>query len=167
MFPLLALLFLLVPIVELAVIIAVGQQIGAAPTIALLILVGVLGAWLSRREGVNVWRRFQAALDQGRTPTTEIADGAMILLAGALLLTPGFLSDVLAVLLLIAPIRALARRAAIAWWLRRTLRRAGGPRFVEGSSHRVTRTQVEWGDPETAEPDPDSPPRPPEPRTRP
>jgi UPF0716 protein FxsA len=161
MFPLLAILFLLVPIAELAVIITVGQQIGVAPTILLLLLVSVAGAWLSKREGVGAWRRFQAALAEGRVPTTEIADGAMILLAGALLLTPGFLTDVLAVLLLIAPTRALARRAAIAWWLRRGLRRAGRRRVVEGTSHRMPRTRVEWGDPEPGDPEP-SPPRPPE-----
>jgi UPF0716 protein FxsA len=162
MFPLLAILFLLVPIAELAVIIAVGQQIGAAPTILALILISLAGAWLSRRAGVGAWRRFQAALAEGRVPTGEIADGAMILLAGALLVTPGFLTDVLALLLLIAPLRALARRALIAWWMRRRLRRAGQVRIVEGTSRRVTPTQVQWGDPEPTEAGRDAPPLPPE-----
>ena len=143
MVPVLALAFILVPIAELAVIVAAGRSIGFLPTFALLLGLSLLGAWLARREGLSAWRRLQLALAEGRMPTVEVADGAMILLAGALLLTPGFLTDVVGVLLLLPPIRAVLRRAAprlAAWRLRRM---AGRPRtrvrrveIIDGLSHR-------------------------------
>jgi UPF0716 protein FxsA len=108
---LLVLLFLAVPIVELYVIIQVGQAIGALETIGLLVVISVVGAWLAKREGLGVWRRIQAQLDAGRVPGADVLDAFLILLAGALLLTPGFLTDVLAILLLFPPTRALVRRA--------------------------------------------------------
>src|SRR5829696_10164623 len=103
MVPILAVAFILVPLAELAVLIAVGDWIGLAPTLVLLLVVSLAGAWLTKREGLAAWRRFQLALAEGRVPTVEVADGAMILLAGALLLTPGFLSDVVGILLLLPP----------------------------------------------------------------
>lgn len=114
--PLLILLFLVVPLIELYVLIQVGQEIGALWTIGLLVLVSVIGAWLAKREGVGVWLRMQEQVASGRMPGVELVDAFLILLAGALLLTPGFVTDVLAVVLLIPPTRALARRV-----LRRTL----------------------------------------------
>ncbi|MCA1656688.1 MAG: FxsA family protein [Actinobacteria bacterium] len=119
------LLFVLAPLLELYVIIQVGQTIGALNTIALLLLVSVVGAWLVKREGMSVWRRFQHQVQAGIVPGREIADGVMILFAGALLLTPGFVSDVLAILLLLPPVRATVRAAV----LRRAARRAGLVRF--------------------------------------
>ncbi len=107
---LLVLLFLVVPIVELYVIIQVGQEIGALNTIGLLLLISVVGAWLAKREGVGVWRRLNQQVSAGRVPGAELIDAFLILLAGALLLTPGFISDVLAIFLLIPPTRALVRR---------------------------------------------------------
>jgi UPF0716 protein FxsA len=104
-------LFLVVPIVELAVIIQVGQLFGALNTLALLILISVVGAWLAKREGIGVWRRIQRQLELGRMPGNELVDGLLILFAGVLLLTPGFLSDVLGILLLLPPTRAMARAA--------------------------------------------------------
>lgn len=106
----LVLLFLVVPIVELYVIIQVGQEIGALNTIGLLLVISVLGAWLAKREGMGVWRRIRAQLDAGHVPGVEIVDAFLILLAGALLLTPGFITDVLAIFLLVPPTRALVRR---------------------------------------------------------
>jgi len=106
----LVLLFLVVPIVELYVIIQVGQEIGALYTIALLLVISVVGAWLAKREGVGVWRRLNQQVAAGRVPGAELLDAFLILLAGALLLTPGFISDVLAIFLLIPPTRALVRR---------------------------------------------------------
>jgi UPF0716 protein FxsA len=103
------LLFLVVPIAELAVIITVAAEIGVLETIAALIVISVVGAWLAKREGLGVLRRLQAALRQHRVPTTEVVDGALILFAGALMLTPGFLTDLLALLLLIPPTRAGVR----------------------------------------------------------
>ena len=91
-------------------IIQVGQAIGVIPTLAILLLDSVLGSWLLRQQGRAAWQRFSAALQQGRAPATETIDGALVLLGGAFLLTPGFLSDILGVLLLLPPTRALIRR---------------------------------------------------------
>ena len=110
MVPILAVAFILVPLAELAVLIAVGDVIGLLPTLVLLLVVSVAGAWLAKREGLAAWRRFQLALAGGRVPTVEVADGAMILLAGALLLTPGFLSDAVGLFCILPFTRPLARR---------------------------------------------------------
>jgi len=104
---LLVLLFIVVPLVELFILIQVGQVIGPLWTIAALVVVSVLGAWLVRREGPRAWRRFREALEQGRLPTDEVIEGALVLFGGVLLLTPGFLSDALGLVLMIPPTRAL------------------------------------------------------------
>ena len=110
MFWLLALLFLIVPIVEIYVIVQVADGLGWPETILLLIGISVLGAWLVKREGFGVLARIQQRLDEGRLPTGELVDGALVLIAGALLLTPGFVTDGIGFLLLIPPTRAVARR---------------------------------------------------------
>ena len=150
--PILAIAFIVVPLAELAVLIAVGDVIGLWPTLLLLLVVSVAGAWLAKREGLAAWRRFQLALADGRVPTVEVADGAMILLAGALLLTPGFLTDVAGVLLLLPPTRAMARRLAPRLAARR-LRRRGGRRvvIVDGTARPASSTQATWGKPEVAD----------------
>src|ERR687884_523552 len=102
---LLILLFIVVPIVELFVIIQVGEAIGVLPTIALLIADSVLGSMLMRSQGRAAWRRFNAALTEGRMPHREVLDGVLVIFGGALLLTPGFLSDILGLLLLLPPTR--------------------------------------------------------------
>jgi UPF0716 protein FxsA len=112
-FPLLALIFIVVPIIELAVIIQVGQAMGVLPTIALLLGVSVVGAWLAKREGIGVWRRFRRQVESGVVPGRELADGVMILFAGALLLTPGFVTDILGLLLLTPPVRAAIRASVL------------------------------------------------------
>jgi len=117
----LVLLFLVVPLAELYVIIQVGQAFGALNTIALLIIISATGAWLVKREGINVWRRFQRSVEAGSVPGKEIADGVMILFAGALLLSPGFLTDILGIALLLPPVRAVVRAAL----MRQAARRAG------------------------------------------
>lgn len=152
MVPILAVAFILIPLAELAVLIAVGDWIGLVPTLVLLLVVSVAGAWLAKREGLAAWRRFQLALAGGRVPTVEVADGAMILLAGALLLTPGFLSDVVGILLLLPPTRAMARRLAPRLYARR-LRRRGRRRvvIVDGTAHPASSTQATWGRPEVAD----------------
>ncbi len=106
-------LFIVVPIIELVVIIQVGQAIGGWNTIGLLILVGAGGAWLAKREGLGVYRRFRRQVEAGVVPGKELADGFMIMLAGALLLTPGFVTDVLALLLLMPPVRSVIRASAL------------------------------------------------------
>ena len=112
MFAVLALLFLVVPFAELFVLIQVGQLIGALPTVAVLVAISVAGAWLVKREGLATLRRAQAQVSNGRVPGTELVDGVLILFAGALLLTPGFLTDVLGILLLIPPVRLALRAVA-------------------------------------------------------
>ncbi|HEV7865647.1 MAG TPA: FxsA family protein [Acidimicrobiia bacterium] len=109
MVPLLVILFVGVPFAELYVLIQVGHAIGVLDTLALLILVSVVGAWLAKREGLSVLRRMQAALDAGRVPGVELIDGFLILMAAALMLTPGFLTDIVAILLLLPPVRAAVR----------------------------------------------------------
>jgi UPF0716 protein FxsA len=148
MVPILALAFIVVPLAELAVIIAVGDAIGLLPTLLLLLGVSVAGAWLAKREGLAAWQRFQRALTEGRVPTVEVADGAMILLAGALLLTPGFLTDVVGILLLLPPTRALARRLAPRLAARRLRRRRGRVMIVDGTARPADSTRVTWGRPE-------------------
>ena len=111
---LLFVLFIVVPIVELAVIIQIGQAIGVLPTIALLIADSVLGAALMRSQGRSAWLRFNAALAEGRVPGREVMDGALVIFGGALLLTPGFLSDFLGLFLLLPPTRAIVRKLLVA-----------------------------------------------------
>jgi UPF0716 protein FxsA len=111
--PLLVVLFVFVPIVELAVIIQVGQAIGVVQTLLLMVVVSVAGAWLVKREGIGVWRRAQRQLDAGVMPGRELVDGVLIMVAGALLLLPGFVSDCLGILLLLPPVRALVRGLVI------------------------------------------------------
>ncbi len=117
----LVVLFLLVPLAELFVIIQVGQAFGALNTIGLLIVISAVGAWLAKREGMSVWRRFQRQVQSGAVPGQAIADGVMILFAGALLMTPGFLTDLLGISLLLPPVRAVVRAAL----MKRAARRAG------------------------------------------
>src|SRR3954469_9592476 len=105
----LVLLFIAVPLAELAVIIQVGQAIGVWWTIGLLLLDSILGSWLMRHQGRSAWRRFNAALQEGRVPTREVLDGALVIFGGALLLTPGFITDILGIVLLLPPTRALVR----------------------------------------------------------
>jgi UPF0716 protein FxsA len=107
---LLVVLFVVVPLVELVVIIQVGQLLGTWPTIALLVADSILGAWLLRREGRRAWRQFRQALEQARWPGDEVTQGALIIVGGTLLLTPGFVTDVVGFLLLLPPTRAVLSR---------------------------------------------------------
>lgn len=116
--------FLVVPFLELFVILRVGGALGVLNTIGLLIVVSAVGAWLVKREGLAVLRRAQGRIKSGGVPTKELIDGVLILFAGALLLTPGFLTDVVGVLLLLPPVRA-ALRAATTRQLRRRVSRRG------------------------------------------
>ncbi len=152
---LLVLLFIAIPIAELAIIIQVGQLIGVWWTIALLIADSVLGSLLMRAQGRAAWRRFTLAVQSGRPPAREVADGVLIIFGGALLLTPGFISDFFGLLFLLPPSRAVIRRL----FLRRAMAQivasmAGGagrpPRsrpgagdgYVEGSAVEVDRERL-------------------------
>lgn len=125
--PFLVLLFILVPIVELWAIIQVGQLIGTVPTIGLLLLDSILGAYLLRHQGRLSWRRFRETLSSGRVPATETADGALVIFGGALLLTPGFVTDIFGLLMLIPGSRALIRRFALRRAVTMGAATAGGP----------------------------------------
>jgi len=109
MLPLLLVLFIVVPIVELYVLLQVGQAIGVLPTIALLIADSVLGSILMRSQGRAAWRRFNVVLAEGRVPHREVLDGVLVIFGGALLLTPGFVTDILGAFLLLPPTRAVIR----------------------------------------------------------
>lgn len=113
MFPLLVVLFITVPILEIFVIIQVGQAIGPWWTILILIADSILGALLMRSQGRAVWRRFNDTLAAGRPPAREVIDGVLVILGGALLLTPGFTTDLAGVLLLLPPTRSVVRRLLV------------------------------------------------------
>lgn len=101
--------FIGVPLLEIYVLVQVGQVIGAWWTILLLVVASVIGTWLIRREGARAWRALAESLRTGRMPAREIADGALILVGGALMLTPGFVTDAVGVLLILPVTRPLAR----------------------------------------------------------
>ena len=107
---LLIVLFIVVPIAELYVIIKVGELIGVWPTLFLLLADALLGSWLLRHQGRGAWRRFNEALAARRFPGREVVDGALIIVGGTLLLTPGFITDVFGAVLLIPPTREIVRR---------------------------------------------------------
>jgi UPF0716 protein FxsA len=102
--------FVVVPLLEIYVLIQVGQVIGAWWTIALLLADALLGAWLVRREGGRAWQSLTESLQSGRMPARELADAALILIGGTLMLTPGFLSDILGLLVILPFTRPVARR---------------------------------------------------------
>jgi UPF0716 protein FxsA len=108
---LLLLLILLIPVVEVYVFVQVSHQLGFLTTLGVLVLVSILGAWLVK-YGIAVWHRLQQQLGAGNVPTNEIIDGFLVLLAGALLLTPGFVTDALGIVLLVPPVRAGVRSLA-------------------------------------------------------
>jgi UPF0716 protein FxsA len=118
---LLVLLFVVVPFVELYVIIQVAHVIGGLQAILLLLAVSIVGGWLMKREGLAVWRQARARVDAGSVPGRELVDGVLVLFAGALLLTPGFVTDAVGILLLLPPVRAAIRGGAV----RALERRAG------------------------------------------
>lgn len=106
----LALAFVVVPVIEIYLLIQVGQAIGPWWTILLLIAAGFAGSYLVKREGGRAWRALQQALAEHRMPARELADGALILIGGTLLLTPGFLSDVVGAFAILPVTRPIARR---------------------------------------------------------
>lgn len=125
---LLILLFIVVPIAELAVLIQIGQLIGVWWTIALLVADAIVGSLLARSQSRLVWQRFNEALRAGRAPAREVMDGALVLFGGALLLTPGFLSDILGAVLLLPPTRALVRAVLVRRYAGRMIASMTGPR---------------------------------------
>jgi UPF0716 protein FxsA len=106
-------IFIVLPLVELYVIYKVGDALGVIPTILILAADSVLGALLLRSQGRAVWRRFNAALSEGRVPHREVVDGVLVIFGGAFLITPGFITDIFGLFLLLPPTRAVARRVVM------------------------------------------------------
>ena len=127
-------LFIVVPVVEIYFIVQVGQVIGVIPTVLLLLLDGFLGSWLVRREGRRAWEALKQASAAGRVPAKEAADGALVLVGGALLLAPGFLTDVVGLACVLPVTRPLLRGAI---W-----RFVSGRVVVLGPVSRSRRTRV-------------------------
>lgn len=109
MLAVLAVLFILVPIIELALLIEVGQSIGTFYTILLVVSTGMVGAFLAKLEGLRVWHQLQTDLQQLKVPTDRIIDGVLILIGGVLLLTPGLITDILGLLLVLPFTRIVFR----------------------------------------------------------
>ncbi|MGK7313074.1 MAG: FxsA family protein [Candidatus Longimicrobiales bacterium M2_2A_002] len=112
-------LFIVLPIVELAILIQVGQAIGVWWTLAIVVATGFLGATLARRQGLRAWLAIQAELRQGRAPAGALVDGLLILIGGIVLLTPGILTDLFGFALLVPATRSALKRT-----LRRRFERA-------------------------------------------
>jgi UPF0716 protein FxsA len=125
-------LFIVVPIAELAVLIQIGQAIGIGWTIALLVADAILGSLLARSQGRATWRRFNEALRAGRPPAREVMDGALVIFGGALLLTPGFISDILGAFLLLPPTRAFVRAVLVRRFIGRMTASMAVPRGPAG-----------------------------------
>ena len=144
----LVIVFIVVPIAEIALLVRVGTAIGVWWTVALLIADSIIGSLLLRTQGRAVWRRFQATMQAGRMPHREVQDGVLVIFGGALLITPGFISDILGLILLIPPSRAVVRRLVMRSLAKRAANRVndrgandrGAPRGVwdvEGTATEV------------------------------
>ena len=151
-------LFIVVPAIEIYVLIQVGQVIGVGWTIVLLVADAVLGTVLFKREGRKTWRAFNEAIAARRVPAKEVADGVLVVVGGAFLLTPGFVTDAIGVLCLLPPTRAVLRRGLTTFLSTRMLGPAGPliRRGRAGRSSRVVDGTVV--DPKTDEPRPTDPP---------
>lgn len=141
-FQILFLLFLVIPLIEIYLLIEVGSAIGALPTVFLVVFTAVLGVWLLRIQGFSILRRVQVVLSRGKIPAIEMLEGAVLLIAGALLLTPGFFTDAIGFCCLVPSLR----RAFIRWVLKRFWMPPGsggngftpprGPHTLEGDFRR-------------------------------
>jgi UPF0716 protein FxsA len=148
--------FIVVPLAEIYVILKVGDAIGVFPTVLLLAADSVLGSMLLRSQGRAVWRRFNETVRAGRVPHSEVIDGVLVIFGGAFLITPGFLTDVVGVLLLLPPSRAVIRRLvrgrierrAVPGATGRTARRSGrGREPDDGWDVDGTASEVDWETP--------------------
>lgn len=151
MFRFLVIAFIIVPIIEIYLIVQVDAAIGGWETLGLLVLDSVVGAWLVRREGFSILARVQATLGRGELPTDDLVEGLLVLFAGALMLTPGFLTDALGFVLLLPPTRAMVRnvlKARFAGRIRVGRGAYGGPfgrhGFTNGGWTDVQWTDVQW-----------------------
>ena len=148
-------LFVMIPLIEIALFIQIGGWLTLWPTLAIVVATAALGAWLARLEGTRTLAQLQRALDELKDPATPLAHGAMILFAGALLLTPGFLTDAIGFALLLPPVRT----ALLAFAIRRGLvarqrAREAGPQRPGGGPGRPADAEIIEGEFETHEPPP-------------
>jgi len=144
MFGRLFLLFTIVPLLELFLLLRIGGAIGALPTVAIVVITGLLGAALARREGIRAWGAVSAELSAGRVPAVELMHGFLVLVAGVLLVTPGVLTDGLGFALLARPIRSRFLR-----WLQR--RFAGRIEVGDVEVGTITEGPFQWSGPERTE----------------
>lgn len=131
--------FIGLPILEIWVILQVGHEIGALPTVILLIAESALGAWVVKREGLRAWRALTQAITTGSLPGRELADAALVLVGGVLLLTPGFVTDLFGFFFVLPLTRPVARRLLAVVVSHRLLQRYGdgaAPRGP-GGVHRI------------------------------
>jgi len=123
-------LFVIIPLVELYLLLRVGTLIGAGPTVGIVILTGVIGGFMARRQGFAVWRRIQEHLNRGELPAAPLVDGLFVLAGGLLLLTPGLITDAAGFLALLPPTRTALKR-----WIRRGFQRHIDDRAVSAEYH--------------------------------
>jgi UPF0716 protein FxsA len=142
----LVLLFIVVPIAELFVIIQVGEQIGVWWTIGILVVDSIVGSILMRSQGRATWRRFNDVMASGRVPAREVLDGMLVIFGGALLLTPGFITDVLGLVLLLPPTRAVVRVVLVRRFAHRMVVSMTAPRPRPGRAYDVEGTAVDVED---------------------
>jgi UPF0716 protein FxsA len=145
--------FVAVPLLEIYLVIRTGQWIGVGWTILVLVLDSLLGAWLLKREGAQAWRALSQALASYRMPARELADGALVLVGGTLLLTPGFFTDAVGFFFILPLTRPLARRVLTGFVTRRFL---GGPPGPAAQAYRARHPASGHGRPGTRQsPGPD------------
>ena len=156
MFLRLLFLFTAVPLIELLLLIEIGRHVGTLPTVLLVVSTGFLGAWLARQQGLQTFVQVQRAMSEGRLPTEALLDGVLILIAGAVLLTPGLLTDLCGFTLL-TPIGRRAIRARLVRWFQKRVRRVSTPArpSTEDPSRVVIIEPVESTAGETESPDAD------------
>lgn len=135
------LLFTIVPFIELFLVMQVGDLVGFWPTVAMIVFTGVVGAWLSKREGLRVWREYQKALEEMRMPEEGLTSGLLVLVGGVLMIAPGVLSDIVGISLMIPPVRRVVARWVEAYVKRHFLGAEGGL----GGRRGVTVRQVRVG----------------------
>jgi UPF0716 protein FxsA len=166
-----AVALLVVPVIEIYVIIQIGQVIGGWPTVALLVIESALGAWLIKREGKRAWKALRTAAQTGRMPGKELADAALILVGGTLLLTPGFVTDIFGFFFVLPFTRPLARKVLAGFLSRRVAAQLGGnpiTGFMPGTyrpptAHDADRLRQQQAADDVVQGevvDPDEPPRP-------
>jgi UPF0716 protein FxsA len=150
---LLVLLLVVVPVAEFSALIWVAQQIGILPMLVLLFAVSIFGAALAKRVGLEVWRRFRTTLAAGDVPSGEVFDGALVLIAAAILLVPGFITDVIGLLLLVPFVRSMVKWA---FWRRMRTRLIAVTEQVERRQAAPIKVQairmVDRGEPGTGSP---------------